>query len=175
MNGKSARNLSLWFDHSLGRLGQARPIKGASIHHIVYTSTAVEDFFYADIKHLMLGARRRNRALGVSGILVFHDRTLLQALEGEQRTVNGIFARIASDYRHQNIEILHRGPGFDQRPFGEWSMGFADFTGAADMLKAFVCINERLLIRELEGARAIELLAARQRRRGQDRRRLLEL
>jgi len=123
-------------------------IKEASMHQIVYTSTAVEDFSYADIKHLLLGARRSNRPLGVSGMLAFHDRTFLQALEGEQRPVNEIFARIASDHRHQDIEILHRGPGFDQRLFGEWSMGFAEFTGAADMLNAFVCINGRLRIKQ---------------------------
>ena len=130
------------------------------MHQIVYTSTAVEDLSDADIKQLLHGARRRNRALGVSGMLVFHDRTFLQALEGEQRAVNEIFVRIASDRRHRDLEVLHRGPGFDRRLFGEWSMGFADFTGAADMLKAFVRLNERLGIRELDGARAIALLTS---------------
>jgi Sensors of blue-light using FAD len=129
------------------------------MHQIVYTSTAVEDLSFAEIKRLLLSARRRNRSLGVSGMLVFHDRTFLQAIEGEQRAVNEVFARIASDHRHQDIEVLHRGPGFDQRLFGEWSMGFADFTGAADILKAFVRLNERLRIRDLDGPRAIELLA----------------
>jgi hypothetical protein len=128
------------------------------MHQIVYTSTATEDFSTDDIKQLLLGARRRNRALGVSGILVFHDRTFLQALEGEQRAVNETFARIASDHRHHDIEILHRGPGLDQRLFGDRLMGFADFTGAADILKAFVRLNERLRIRELDGSRAMELL-----------------
>ena len=79
------------------------------MHQIVYTSTAVEEFSPTDIERLLLDARRRNRALGVSGMLVFHDRTFLQALEGEQRAVNEIFARIASDRRHHDIEILHRG------------------------------------------------------------------
>ena len=129
------------------------------MHQIVYSSTAAKDFSFADIKQLLLSARRYNRALGVSGMLVFHDRTFLQALEGEQRAVNEIFAKIASDHRHQDIEILHRGPGFDQRLFGEWSLGFADFTGAADILKAFVRLNDRLRIRDLDGPRAIELLA----------------
>jgi Sensors of blue-light using FAD len=129
------------------------------MHQIVYTSTAVEDFSPADIERFLLDARRRNRALGVSGMLVFHDRTFLQALEGEQRAVNEIFARITSDRRHNEIEILHRGSGLDQRLFGGASMGFADFTGAVDILKAFVRLNERLRIKELDGRRAMELLA----------------
>ena len=37
------------------------------MHQIVYTSTATGDFSTADLKKLLLGARTRNRALGVSG------------------------------------------------------------------------------------------------------------
>jgi hypothetical protein len=44
--------------------------------------------------------------------------------------------------------------------FGDWSMGFTDFTGAADLLKGFMRLNERLRIEDLDGPRAIELLAA---------------
>ena len=129
------------------------------MHQIVYTSTASEDFSTADLNKLLLGARTRNKALGVSGMLVFHGGTFLQALEGEKRAVNEVFASILTDRRHRDIEVLHRGPGFDQRVFGDWSMGFADFTGAATMLKGFIRLNEQVRIRELDGTRAIELLA----------------
>ena len=111
------------------------------------------------MKRLLLGARTRNKALGVSGMLVFHDGTFLQTLEGEKRAVNEIFASILSDGRHHDIDVLHRGPGFDQRVFGDWSMGFADFTGAADILKGFVRLNAQLRIKELDGSQAMELLA----------------
>ena len=129
------------------------------MHQIVYTSTATEHLSCADLNELLLGARNRNKTLGVSGMLVFHGGTFLQALEGEQRAVNEIFASIASDRRHRDIDVLHRGPGFDQRVFGDWSMGFADFTGAATMLKGFIRLNEQVRSRELDGTRAIELLA----------------
>ena len=129
------------------------------MHQIVYTSTASEDFSTTDLKKLLVGARTRNKALGVSGMLVFHDGIFLQALEGEQRAVNEIFASIRSDRRHRDIDVLHRGPGFDQRVFGDWSMGFADFTGAADILKGFLRLNEQLRIKELDGSQAMELLA----------------
>jgi hypothetical protein len=129
------------------------------MHQIVYTSAATERFSSADLERLLLGARKRNRMLGVSGMLVFHAGTFLQALEGEKRAVSEIFASISSDPRHGNIDVLHRGPGFDQRIFGDWSLGFADFTGAANILKGFVRLNEQLRIRQLDGARAVELLA----------------
>jgi hypothetical protein len=129
------------------------------MHQIVYTSTATEHLSCADLNELLLGARNRNKTLGVSGMLVFHSGTFLQALEGEKRAVNEVFASILTDPRHRDIEVLHRGPGFDQRVFGDWSMGFADFTGAATMLKGFIRLNEQVRSRELDGTRAIELLA----------------
>ena len=98
------------------------------MHQIVYTSTAAEDFSFADIKQLLLGARRRNRSLGVSGMLVFHDRTFLQAIEGEiiiGRPVQAVFD-FAADQRNEsrcNQRMTHAdevsdGPvGRDGLPF----------------------------------------------------------
>ena len=102
----------------------------------------------------------RNKAVGVTGMLVFHDGAFLQAIEGEKRAVNEIFARIQNDPRHGDLVVLHRGPGPEQRVFGEWSMGFADFSGAAAILKGFVRFNEDVKLKELDSARAVELLTA---------------
>jgi Sensors of blue-light using FAD len=127
---------------------------------VVYTSTASHEFSTADIERLLAGARARNKAIGVTGMLLFHDATFLQALEGEQRAVNEVFASIQSDARHRDIAVLHRGPGFEQRVFGDWPLGFADFGGAADLLRGFMSLNERPQIKDLDRARAMALLAA---------------
>jgi hypothetical protein len=127
---------------------------------IVYTSAAHQEFSSADLERLLAGARRRNKTVGVTGMLVFHDGIFLQALEGETRAVNEIFVSIQGDARHHDVTVLHRGAGQEQRVFGDWSMGFTDFTGAADLLKGFMRLNERLRIEDLDGPRAIELLAA---------------
>jgi Sensors of blue-light using FAD len=127
---------------------------------IVYISTANQEFSSVDIDRLLAGARARNKALGVTGMLVFHDGTFLQALEGEQRAVNEVFASVNGDARHRDITILHRGPGFERRVFGDWPMGFADFSGAADLLRGFVSLDERPRIKDLDRARAMALLAA---------------
>jgi FAD-dependent sensor of blue light len=127
---------------------------------IVYTSTANQEFSPADLEWLLTSARARNKVIGVTGMLVFHHGTFLQALEGEKRAVNEIFASIRGDGRHRDVTILHRGSGLEQRVFGHWSMGFADVGGAADLLRGFMQLNERLRIKDLDGPRAIELLAA---------------
>jgi hypothetical protein len=160
MKAKSACKLALFIENSLMRPGHAlqREFKRLACIRLSIPAPLRKIFSTADLNKLLLGARTRNKALGVSGML-FHGGTFLQALEGEQRAVNEIFASIASDRRHRDIDVLHRGPGFDQRVFGDWSMGFADFTGAADILKGFVRLNEQLRIRELDGSQAMVLLA----------------
>ena len=104
------------------------------MYQLVYTSIANREFSAADLKKLLLRARMRNKEAGVSGMLVFHDGTFLQALEGDKRAVIEIFTKIEKDARHRDISVLHRGPGPEQRIFGDWAMGFADFAGAAGIL-----------------------------------------
>jgi hypothetical protein len=130
------------------------------MHQIIYTSAASQEFSAAALKKLLVGARLRNKEAGVSGMLVYHDGTFLQALEGEKRAVTDVFLRIEKDPRHRNIAVLHRGPGPEARVFGDWSMGYADFTGAAGILKGFVRFNDQLNLRGLDSVRAVELLTA---------------
>lgn len=130
------------------------------MYQIVYTSTASQDFPAAELKKLLVRARLRNKEAGVTGMLVFHDRTFLQALEGHQRAVTDIFLRIEKDPRHRDIAVLHRGAGPIGRAFGDWSMGYADFTGAAAILKGFVRVNEQLDLRDLDSGGAVKLLSA---------------
>jgi hypothetical protein len=129
------------------------------VYQVVYTSTANQEFSEAELRKLLLRARMRNKEADVTGMLVFHDGTFLQALEGEKHAVGDVFARIENDPRHRDIAILHRGAGLAARMFGDWSMGFADFTGAAGLLRGFVRFNEQLKLRELDRAHAMELLA----------------
>jgi Sensors of blue-light using FAD len=42
---------------------------------VVYTSTASHEFSAADIERLLAGARARNKAIGVTGMLLFDDGT----------------------------------------------------------------------------------------------------
>jgi hypothetical protein len=130
------------------------------MHQIVYISSARQEFSTSDLKKVLVGARMRNNAVGVTGMLVFHDGTFLQALEGENRAVNEIFASIRNDPRHGDFTVLHRGAGPEQRVFGEWSMGFADFSGAAAILKGFVRVNDNLTLKDLDRTGAVELLTA---------------
>jgi hypothetical protein len=130
------------------------------MYQIVYASAASQEFSAAELRKLLVRARMRNKAVRVTGMLVFHDGTFLQALEGVKGAVVDIFARIEKDPRHRDLAVLHRGAGPVARVFGDWSMGYADFTGAAAILRGFVRVNKPLKLADLDSARAVEMLTA---------------
>ncbi len=51
----------------------------------------------------------------------------MQLLEGEERVVRALHAKIESDSRHKGMLTLLRGP-LEKRQFPDWSMGFRNLT-----------------------------------------------
>src|ERR1700761_3092122 len=95
--------------------------------HLIYTSRAWKPFSDADLKKLLMRARLNNGKLSVTGMLIYHDGVFLQALEGDEQSVRGLFKRIEKDARHGEVTILKNQSSFgERRIFGEWSMGFAN-------------------------------------------------
>ena len=70
---------------------------------IVYVSAETEPFTHEAICKLLLKARQNNAEKGITGMLLYHQGSFLQLLEGEQSAV-------------------------DERSFADWSMGYADLT-----------------------------------------------
>jgi hypothetical protein len=95
---------------------------------LVYTSTAVKPFSSDDLRTLLLRARRRNAAAGVTGMLLRLDDAFLQVLEGEAEAVHRLFVSIAGDYRHHRILLLLIR-GIAERNFPDVSLGFLDAAG----------------------------------------------
>ena len=91
---------------------------------VIYTSAAVKPFSDADLVDLLAHARLNNQRIGCTGMLLYDNGSFLQALEGEERVTEQLFAKIARDPRHQRVvHILRRE--VPTRHFGEWQMGFA--------------------------------------------------
>lgn len=94
---------------------------------MIYASAATVDFSTEDLKKLLATARRNNESLGVSGMLVYHEGSFLQILEGEEASVMALYRIIEKDERHNDVKLLLRSE-IDERSFGEWKMGFYDST-----------------------------------------------
>jgi hypothetical protein len=66
----------------------------------------------------------RNRTDEVTGFLISHNGTFLQVLEGPDRAIAEIFARIAGDKRHTDIKVLS-DEEITVRAFHSWPMAGA--------------------------------------------------
>ena len=129
--------------------------------HLIYTSREKQEFTSDDLKKLLISSRIRNREVGVTGILVYHAGMFLQALEGEEEAVQTTLSRIEKDTRHGDVCVLHRNKSINKRRmFGEWSMGFSDANGTAQVLRGFMAVNKGLSLSDLDEARAVDVLNA---------------
>lgn len=103
---------------SASALEQAEPV-----YQLLYISASNHDFDEEELCDLLNIAREKNLAVGVSGMLLYHNGSFIQALEGAQTEVELIYERIGKDPRHTESRILFRGEVFE-RDFDGWSMGF---------------------------------------------------
>jgi Sensors of blue-light using FAD len=66
-------------------------------------------------------ARANNKTKGVTGALLRYDDWFVQALEGEEAAVRGLFDKIEKDPRHEAVEVLETGM-VSERVFARWAM-----------------------------------------------------
>ncbi len=96
---------------------------------LTYFSSATTDFTASDLTELLAAVRPRNAAADITGMLLYHDGSFAQALEGPAEQVRRTFDRICLDRRHRGIHV-----GFEEeiteRAFPDWAMSFRDLGGA---------------------------------------------
>ena len=94
--------------------------------HVIPPSTPDQDGEHA-IRTILATARRRNKADGITGALLFTASGFAQVLEGPRDTLERTFERISADPRHTDVMVLSFTPT-ERRCFPDWSMGFCAHT-----------------------------------------------
>jgi acylphosphatase len=94
---------------------------------IIYFSSASALYSKQDLLDILRIARSNNTRLGVTGILLYKDGSIMQVLEGEAEAVDPLFEVIQQDPRHKDVIVIDRAE-IGQRGFADWSMGFRDLT-----------------------------------------------
>ncbi len=97
---------------------------------LTYFSSATVAFTPDDLLELLTRSRARNRADGITGMLLYHQGHFVQVLEGAEPTVRATYDRISADQRHGSIE-LELEDTVAERTFGGWSMGFRNLAAAS--------------------------------------------
>jgi hypothetical protein len=95
------------------------------LKHLIYTSAAVASFDPPALKAILDLARARNEKRSVTGMLLYSEGSFFQVLEGDENTLNELFAAIAADSRHKRVTKIIDEP-IARREFADWSMGFVE-------------------------------------------------
>jgi hypothetical protein len=77
-------------------------------------------------------ARANNKRLGVTGALLLTDNWFVQALEGDESVVRGLYERISADPRHEDVTVVESA-AVDDRVFSRWAMAQVSAMGHADI------------------------------------------
>lgn len=96
-----------------------------SLCRLLYISSAVRDFDPDEVQLLVSAASQRNADNDLTGLLIYHDGSFLQVLEGPSETVEASYARIMQNWRHHNATVLLRET-VETRAFPDFSMACAD-------------------------------------------------
>lgn len=113
----------------------------------VYASAETAPFCPADLDELLAKSRLRNEEDEITGLLLYHDGSFLQILEGDENEVQAAVGRIEQDKRHHEVSLIFRGE-IEERSFGEWRMGFCRPIQAQD-IPGFVDIFRSISTEEL--------------------------
>ncbi|MFZ2168413.1 MAG: phosphate-starvation-inducible PsiE family protein [Methylococcaceae bacterium] len=90
---------------------------------LTYASTATKEYGSEELLKLLKECRTNNGAKNITGILLFANGTFFQVLEGDEATVNNLYAIIEKDKRHKDCTIIDKQK-ITERAFPYWSMGF---------------------------------------------------
>ena len=105
--------------------------KDQAMYSLIYVSSAVTPFSPVELTDLLAISHQNNALLGITGMLLYKDGNVMQALEGEEAAVRKLYAKIGRDPRHRGVQTLLQGP-VDERQFPAWSMGFRDLRAGGD-------------------------------------------
>ena len=82
----------------------------SGLHRLIYLSSAVGVLRADELDRILLRSKASNSGAGITGLLLFHEGTFLQMIEGPAAGVTSLMQRIRRDRRHSGIIMLQSGP-----------------------------------------------------------------
>lgn len=103
------------------------------MYQVVYLSRASIMLSPSEWGALLRTSRIRNRAAGLTGLLLSDGRRFIQALEGTKASVEQAMARIVRDPRHRDLVYMSRC-SVPVPQFGKWWMESRSLLDARDAI-----------------------------------------
>ncbi|MEO5977941.1 MAG: BLUF domain-containing protein [Chryseolinea sp.] len=114
------------------------------MHTLIYLSASSTLYSKEDIIDILKKSRSNNLALKVTGLLLYHEGSIIQILEGEEEVVRALYDKIRLDSRHKSmIKMLDKS--ISDRSFADWSMGFKQISDDDwSELNAFLDVENKI-------------------------------
>lgn len=107
----------------------------SQLEALVYASSATRTPTNEELEALLASARERNAEQGVTGALIYHDRSFVQYIEGTAAGLETVYDHIKRSSLHHAIVELKRW-SVAERAFPEWTMGFTRSDGSVELMQA---------------------------------------
>ena len=132
------------------------------IHQLIYCSrNAIQgeaQEVERQIEDILVTARRNNRAVEVTGALLFTQGCFVQALEGARDRLEAVFERIQCDERHGDVTVLSFEPAAE-RVFPDWDMAYlGDVAPGTPATIAAMTLNEAFRRKEAKGENILRMM-----------------
>lgn len=98
-----------------------------NLYSLIYISVPDAHFQPENLAQIAEEAQTFNRQNDITGLLLYSGTIFLQMLEGDFDRLNDVYARIAKDDRHRDLEVLIGAPA-SHRLFPNWTMGVLDIS-----------------------------------------------
>lgn len=103
---------------------------------LLYTSVATKALSDSELVDILTKAQDKNQRLNITGMLIYHNREVMQLLEGDEQQVKDLYDTICHDHRHTSVSVFYQGE-IETRAFADWSMAFSPLNeGALNFLLA---------------------------------------
>ncbi|WP_174874249.1 BLUF domain-containing protein [Vogesella oryzae] len=89
---------------------------------LLYASRSTQPHTQELLDAILTRSQQHNPGHGITGVLCFSGNIFMQVLEGGRSEVSALYNHIASDPRHQGVELLSFEE-IGERRFASWTMG----------------------------------------------------
>ncbi|MDX1628766.1 MAG: BLUF domain-containing protein [Fulvivirga sp.] len=131
------------------------------LSHLIYVSVRKKNCTEEEIDNILAACKRNNKEIDVTGVLLYSDTHFIQYLEGEYKTIMGLYDKIKEDERHKNVVLITTGQ-INKRTFPSWQMGAKKINEDKISFDTDLSANEAAKFREIINGKgnnqAIELM-----------------
>jgi len=88
---------------------------------LIYVSQMNEPLNTVELSELVVSAEKKNKEIGVTGVLLVLSDHFVQFLEGKAEDVQPLLESIKKDPRHERLEVILTQE-IEKRAFADWGM-----------------------------------------------------